>query len=159
MIAAAALRPLGPADLDALAQLHAVCFPEAPWSRDALALLLGQPESIAFLAEREAGLVGFVLLRRAADEAEVLSLGVAPAERRRGLASRLLARGLAWLGPDVRQLFLEVAAGNVAALALYRRLGFRDVGRRAKYYADGGDALVLRRDLPGQRHHNLNNLQ
>jgi ribosomal-protein-alanine N-acetyltransferase len=44
-------------------------------------------------------------------------------------------------------MFLEVAAGNVAALALYRAAGFAEVGRRVRYYADGSDALVMRRDL------------
>jgi len=145
----ARLRPLRPDDLAALAALHAACFPEAPWSPHALALLLAQPDCVAFLAEAENGaLLGFVLLRRAADEAEILTLGVAPGARRRGLAQRLLAAGLAWLGPAVGQLFLEVGADNAAARALYAGLGFHAVGRRAKYYADGSDAVVLRRDLP-----------
>lgn len=148
MTAEPALRAVGPDDLGALAGLHAECFPEAPWSSGALDLLLAQPGTVAFLAEDAGRLLGFVLLRRAADEAEVLSLGVAPQARRRGLARRLLALGSAWLGPKTGRLFLEVAAGNEAALALYRSLGFRRVGRREKYYADGSDALVLRRDLP-----------
>jgi len=144
----ALLRPWRPEDLDALATLHAACFPAAPWSRVELALLLAQPQSAAFLAEGDGRLLGFVLLRRAADEAEVLSLGVAPEARRLGLGLRLLAQGLAWLPASTTQLFLEVAHDNAAALALYRSLGFRPVGRRAKYYTDGKDALVLRRDLP-----------
>jgi [ribosomal protein S18]-alanine N-acetyltransferase len=158
VIAAPALRALQPGDLDALAQLHSACFPEAPWSRGALALLLAQPETVAFLAEDARGLLGFILLRRAADEAEVLSLGVARQARRRGLAGRLLAEGCAWLGPAAARLFLEVAADNAAALALYRSLGFRAVGRREKYYADGSDALVLRRDLANLPDDNSNNL-
>jgi ribosomal-protein-alanine N-acetyltransferase len=152
------LRALQPKDLNALARLHAECFPETPWSRSALALLLAQPDTAAFLAEDASGLLGFVLLRRAADEAEVLSLGVAREARRRGLAGRLLAEGRAWLGPAAGRLFLEVAAENRAALSLYRSLGFRAVGRREKYYADGSDALVLRRDLANLPDDNLNNL-
>jgi ribosomal-protein-alanine N-acetyltransferase len=143
----AALRALVAEDLAGLAALHARCFPEAPWTRNALALLLAQPGTTALLAERDGHLLGFVLLRQAADEAEILSLGVDPAVRRRGLARRLLAAGEAWLGAGTARLFLEVAAGNTAALALYRRLGFRPVGRREQYYADGGDALVLRRQV------------
>jgi len=154
---APALRALRTEDLDALTRLHAECFPEAPWSRSALALLLAQPETVAFLAEAESGLLGFILLRRAADEAEVLSLGVARQARRRGLASRLLAEGRAWLGPATGRLFLEVAAENAAALALYRSLGFRTVGRRDKYYADGSDALVLGRHLANLPDDKLNN--
>jgi ribosomal-protein-alanine N-acetyltransferase len=143
------LRHLTTLDLPALAALHARCFPATPWTQNALALLLAQPGSAGFLAEREGKLFGFLLLRRAADEAEVLSLGVDPAMRRQGLARRLLAAGETWLGHGTAQLFLEVAERNLPALALYRGLGFRPVGRREKYYADGGDALVLRRKVSG----------
>jgi ribosomal-protein-alanine N-acetyltransferase len=143
------LRRLQPEDLSPLAALHAGCFPEAPWTSKALALLLAQPGTAAFLAEQSGRLLGFVLLRRAAGEAEILSLGVDPSARRQGLARRLLAAGEAWLGAGGARLFLEVASGNAPALALYRRLGFRQVGRREKYYADGGDALVLRREVAG----------
>jgi [ribosomal protein S18]-alanine N-acetyltransferase len=45
-------------------------------------------------------------------------------------------------------MFLDVAEGNGPAAALYRGLGFAEVGRRRRYYPDGADALVLRRDLP-----------
>jgi ribosomal-protein-alanine N-acetyltransferase len=47
-------------------------------------------------------------------------------------------------------MFLEVASGNQAARALYERAGFIRVGRRARYYPNGGDALVLRADLKGR---------
>ena len=78
---------------------------------------------------------GFVLARAVAGEAEILSIGVVPAHRRKGLGRRLLStaavearrRGAA-------RLFLEVASDNAPALALYRRAGFAKVGRRAGYY-------------------------
>jgi ribosomal-protein-alanine N-acetyltransferase len=46
-------------------------------------------------------------------------------------------------------MFLEVAVGNVAALGLYRKHGFSQVGRRPRYYANGSDALVMRAELAG----------
>ena len=153
------LRPFVPDDLAALAQLHAACFPAASWSPQALALLLAQPGTIGLLADGGGQLLGFLLLRRAADEAEVLSIGVAAAARRQGLAAALVSAGIAWLGPATSRLFLEVAADNAAAVALYRSLGFQAVGRREKYYADGSDALVLRRDLSNSADQSLNNLQ
>jgi ribosomal-protein-alanine N-acetyltransferase len=80
----------------------------------------------------------------------VLTLAVLPASRRQGLAGALLRTGLAQaktLGA-VRG-FLEVGAYNPAALALYRGAGWRGIGRRAKYYRRGADALLLRLDLTG----------
>jgi ribosomal-protein-alanine N-acetyltransferase len=95
---------------------------------------------------------GFVMSRMAAGEAEILSIAVSRPRRARGLARRMLdlhLRRLAGLGVTV--VFLEVEANNIPALHLYKRAGFREVGRREGYYAQGGEAatpaLVLRRDL------------
>lgn len=142
----ARLRPPQVGELEALAALQARCFPLEPWASGELAVLLAQRGCEALVVEAAGGdLIGFLLLRRAADEAEVLTLGVAPERRRRGLAGSLLSAGLASLwASGVGACFLEVAADNAAALALYDRLGFRPVGRRQQYYRDGGDALVLR---------------
>jgi ribosomal-protein-alanine N-acetyltransferase len=93
-------------------------------------------------------LVGFILSRRAAGEAEILSIAVAPAWRGRKLSRPLLdlhLRRLAGLG--TRSVFLEVGERNTAACRLYRRSGFHEVGRRQGYYEGGATALVLRRDL------------
>ena len=84
----------------------------------------------------------------AADEAEILSVAIAPAWRGRGLARPLLdlhLRRLAGLG--ARAVFLEVDEHNAPACRLYRRAGFHEVGRRQGYYDGGATALVLRRDL------------
>jgi len=146
MTGSPALRALRGDDLGALALLHRRCFPAEPWDRDQLRLLLAQPGCHGLLAEGEDGApAGLLLLRCAADEAEVLALAVDPALRRRGLARALLLAGLGGLiAAGVRQLFLEVAADNAAARGLYGGFGFREVGRRPRYYRGGGDALVLR---------------
>jgi len=130
----------------ALADIHASAF-DAPWTADAFADLLAQA-GVWALAEDD----GFVLMRIAADEAEVLTLAVRPAARRAGLARRLLARALDGAARGgARRVFLEVAADNVAAQALYAGAGFAEAGRRPRYYArlDGErvDALLLARDL------------
>lgn len=95
---------------------------------------------------------GFVISRLAADEAEILSIVVSRRGRRAGLGGALLGAHLAHLSARrVAQLFLEVEEANQPARALYRSLGFAQVGRREGYYpkADGtrAAALVLRRDL------------
>ncbi|MFV0279637.1 MAG: GNAT family N-acetyltransferase [Rhodoblastus sp.] len=95
------------------------------------------------------GFSGFVLSRRAADEAEILTIAVAPGARGAGLATALLGNHLSRLARlGVSNLFLEVDESNRPALALYRRYGFEQVGRRPAYYAkpDGArtNALILK---------------
>jgi ribosomal-protein-alanine N-acetyltransferase len=91
---------------------------------------------------------GFVLARVAADEAEILTLAVAADARRQGHGASLLAHAMAAAAArGAAAMFLEVAATNEAARALYTAAGFGEAGRRARYYADGGDALILRRTL------------
>jgi ribosomal-protein-alanine N-acetyltransferase len=137
---------------EALACLHAACFTvPRPWSAEEFAALLGG-EGVILVSES----TGFALGRVAADEAEVLTIAVDPAARRKGIGARLL-RGLLAdaVARGATEAFLEVAADNAAALALYRGAGFAEVGRRKGYYSgrDGPatDALVLRQRLaPGR---------
>lgn len=135
----------------ALAALHAACLEEA-WPAADLRVLLEQPGVSAAMAIAEAP-VGFLLWRIAADEAEILSLGVLPSVRRHGIATRLLeAAVISLLAHGAKALFLEVAHDNHAALAFYLAHGFGEVGRRPRYYrrTDGrdADALILKLPLP-----------
>lgn len=134
---------------EALAALHAAAFTDTPrpWSAAEFASLLAEP-TVRLAAEPE----GFALVRLAGPEAELLTLAVAPAARRRGLATRLLARLSALAtAAGAEEMLLEVAATNAAARALYARAGFVEVGRRPRYYTRASgpplDALVLRRPL------------
>ena len=139
------MRAVAAGDAQALAALHAACFPPAQaWSADAFARLLALPGVFGCLAEGE----GFALLRAVLDEAEILTIAVVPGARRRGLGAALVSAGLAGAAlRGVRACFLEVAAGNAAARGLYAAAGFAAIGRRPGYYEDGADALVMRRDL------------
>lgn len=135
---------------EVLATLHAACFDDA-WSAQAFANLLRTPGTDALLAVDEYP-AGFVIVRTAGGEAEILSLGVVPGARRLGLGNRLVEAAIGRARSEGAQtLFLEVAADNKAAHALYAASGFNAVGRRHGYYrrADGAtaDALVLSRSL------------
>ena len=131
-----------------MAALHGRCFTTPrPWSAAAFAALLTDPLCFA-LTEPGALLLG----RAVAGEAELLTLAVAPEARRHGIAARLLAGFLAEAAArQAETAFLEVAADNQAAIALYQRGGFAPAGRRRGYYArpDGPalDALVMTRGL------------
>jgi len=143
--------PAGSLDLEVLARLHGQAFDEA-WDAETFARILAAPGGFAFLARDEAGWAGFALCRTAADECELLSLGVMPGRRRRGVGRRLVERALdAARIRGARTLYLEVAEDNLAARTLYDGLGFLPVGRRRGYYARGPlrvDAITLRVDLP-----------
>ena len=134
------LVPAGEAAACVLSLLHGACFEDA-WAPPAMGRVLGSPGTFAVLAlAPEPGAPelepwGFAIGRVAADEAELLSLGVAPARRRLGVAARLLAEVLARAGrAGARRIFLEVAEDNEGARALYRGKGFVAVGRRPGYY-------------------------
>jgi [ribosomal protein S18]-alanine N-acetyltransferase len=134
-----------------LAELHAACFRRG-WSDEEFARLLLEATVVTHRAIIAKSIAGFILSRRAADEAEILSIAVTASRRRRGLARRILdlhLRRLAGLG--VRAVLLEVDEENTPARRLYARAGFQEVGRREGYYsrpqAHPSRALVLRRDL------------
>jgi len=134
-------------DAPAFATAHAASF-QRGWSEDEFRRLLLDRAVVAHRAMAGRALVGFILSRLAADEAEILSVAIAPAWRGRGYARPLLdlhLRRLAGLG--ARVVFLEVDEHNAPAVRLYRRAGFFEVGRRQSYYDSSTNALVLRRDL------------
>jgi len=139
---------------DDLSRLHATLF-RAAWGAASFKGLLAHPGAVAFVARagnpRE--VAGFIVGRLAADEAEILTLGVARDRQRVGIGGRLvvaLCRAARTKGAC--QLYLEVAADNIAARALYDRFGFQERGRRAGYYAGAGapadDAINLCLTLP-----------
>jgi [ribosomal protein S18]-alanine N-acetyltransferase len=138
-------------DASAIAALHAASFRRG-WSEDEVEHMLIDRAVIAHRVLLGRAFAGFIMSRRAADEAEILSVAVARRHQGKGLARQLLnlhLRRLAGLGQ--RAVFLEVDEHNQSAIKLYARAGFREVARRANYYplADGktAAALVLRRDM------------
>jgi ribosomal-protein-alanine N-acetyltransferase len=140
-----------PSDAATFAALHAECFRRG-WTDGEFEGLLLDRSVLAHRATIRSTLVGFILSRLVAGEAEILSVGVAAARRNQSVARKLLEthlRRLVALG--ARAVFLEVDEKNTPARRLYRRAGFREVGRRPGYYAGAGatpsHALLLRRDL------------
>ena len=118
-----------------------------PYGTAAIADLLKQPAGFGLIACLEEP-AGYVVAATAADEAEILSLGVAPAHRRRGIGAALIrAAAEQAKAQGAATLFLEVAADNAAADALYRSLGFVQVGLRRKYYRRSAHTRVDARIL------------
>jgi ribosomal-protein-alanine N-acetyltransferase len=132
---------------DEMAELYARAFPESrAWSAEEIAGLIGGPGGFAVFSAD-----GFAIGRAIAGEAELITIAVAPEARRQGEGHALLARFEAEArekGADMA--FLEVAADNIAALALYRSAGWQEGGRRTGYYMrEGGaaDALLMQKSL------------
>lgn len=142
------VRPGDMADAAAISALHSQSF-DRPWGLLEFERLLAEENTLAHVAIAATGAgsaFGFVLSRVAADEAEVLSIAVAPDRRGEGIAGRLLDAHRDMLRFErVKMLFLEVEDGNDSALALYRKQGFQEVSRRDAYYrkADGSAATAF----------------
>jgi ribosomal-protein-alanine N-acetyltransferase len=148
------VEPMTPAHARAVAAIHRQDFAR-PWSDGEFTGLLAQQPVFGFVVREEGKstpVLGFVLARLVAGEGEILTIAVSSYRKRRGFGRMLMDAVLRHLhGERAESLFLEVDETNAPAIALYRKLGFREVGRRAGYYehkAHGRTAaLNMRRDL------------
>jgi len=142
------IEPIPEGAAEALAILHGACFPDDPWEAGALTRIMALSGGFGWLAWEGQEPAGFILVRDLGNECEILSLGVAPRWRRRGIAQALLQTAIAEAARrGLPSVVLEVAIDNDAAGDLYAAAGFIAVGRRARYYhrPDGRvDALILR---------------
>jgi ribosomal-protein-alanine N-acetyltransferase len=132
---------------DEMAAVHARAFDqERAWNAAEFSDLLDSPFVQAFTHD-----FGFALTRSVAGETELLTLAVDPGQRRKGIARRLLCRWLDAPAQSADTAFLEVAADNTAAIALYLDLGFATIATRPAYYArkngSVADALIMQRAL------------
>ena len=134
-----------------IAALHAANFQDA-WPESYWRQQIADPDVKVFVAAAGNGPpIGVALVRQVADEAEILSLAVSPAHRRQGIAQRLLDHLMSDLSAEeTRRILLEVSVENHAAIALYKRNAFKQVGLRKSYYRRSGgpiDAKVLAREI------------
>jgi len=125
-----------------------------PWTRGNFADALNSGYLCCVDETESDGIRGYAILMPAADEAELLNIGVAAAQQRKGLGRAMLAEMLN-VAHDrkMKRVFLEVRSSNVAAIALYRSAGFSEIGMRRGYYqnANGSeDALVMACELMGE---------
>lgn len=140
------IRPMTAADVPSVAALEKLCFSD-PWSVSSIASELDNPLSLWLVWEEDGVAAAYLGVQRVPPQADVMNVAVSPALRRRGIARALFAE-LERRLPEIDELFLEVRASNSGAIALYRTLGFEQVGRRPNYYLDPReDALILRKEL------------
>jgi ribosomal-protein-alanine N-acetyltransferase len=141
------------ADVDAVVTLEETCLGADAWSRGLVEQgIAAALPTVSYLVAEVDGpdgtVVGHAVASAAGDDAELQRIAVAPAYRRHGLASALLAAVEARAARDgARRLLLEVREDNTTAAAFYESRGFVEVGRRRGYYRDGAAAVVLGKEV------------
>ena len=127
--------------LNKLADLHKLCFPHKPWTANDFRDL--KKSGCEIVASEN----GFIVWRTIADESEIITIGVHPAARGAGIATAMLTlMEHETKKAGAKTIFLEVSAENAPAIALYKKCGFIQNGRRPKYY-DGVDAILMVKNI------------
>lgn len=136
--------PMTENDLDQVLAIEAVSYPR-PWLRQHFLDELASANSDPLCALDQAGrVIGYICPMRLLDEAHILNVAVSPSARGRGVGEMLVRRVLEDSGSEgAAFVSLEVRVSNLAAIALYKKLGFAEVGRRRRYYENGEDALMM----------------
>lgn len=135
-------------DVEALARIESVCFDGDAWSPALVESELTADTRSVLLASDDSNVIGYGSIQVIDDVADLQRIAVLPGARREGLGRVLLEELLAKAaGLGATRILLEVAATNDAAIGLYASFGFEEIARRAGYYADGCDAIVMERPL------------
>ncbi len=140
------IRLVTPEDAETLAQLHRDSFPEGAWTLEQMKGSLALPTTQGWIATQNNEPAGFILCQATPQQWEILTVCVHPSHQRRGIGERLLREALRATSATHSNLFLDVAADNLAALGLYAKCGFAQNGLRKGYYRrkDGNvDAVLL----------------
>ena len=148
MSGAVAVRRAREDDVAAIVEIEEATFSEA-WSPGTFASLLGRDDMVALVAAEGGVVVGYGVVVIGEGEAELANLAVSAARRGRGAGEALLAHALDVLRErGVGWVYLAVRVSNTRAAELYRRFGFREIGRHRSYYAEPReDAFVLAMEL------------
>ena len=138
-----------PDDLDRLMTIEKQCQYH-PWSLAVMSRYLNRP-GVIWKAMLDQQLVGFAVVTRVVGEAELLDIAIDPAFQGKGLGQQLLQSMLDMVSAEgCERMFLEVRESNAAAIAVYEKLGFGQVGVRPGYYPSSHgreDALMYCQEL------------
>ena len=143
------LVPMDRSHLEGVLAIERVCFRQ-PWSEQTFIDALYNDMASLIVAQTEDGRVlGYAVLSVILDEGSLDKIAVDPAYRRQRVGEELLKVFLRFGRATLAFVTLEVRAGNAAAIGLYEKMGFRQVGRRKNYYAqEHEDALLMTAEFP-----------
>ena len=135
-------------DVDQVARLEKSCFSD-PWSRETFTEELQLGLAVPLVAKLKKEVVGYTCLWHLADQLEVANFAVSPDHRSKGIGEKLMKRILSEAKErGYKSIVLNVRESNQAAISLYTRFGFVEVGRRKKYYRlPAEDALTMLKNL------------
>jgi ribosomal-protein-alanine N-acetyltransferase len=134
-------------DIDVVDPLEQELFPLDPWSIDQWWRELAQLHNHYFVVESAGELCGYAGLSISGSDADIQTIAIADSFQGKGIGRKLLNQLVARSREfGVTYLFLEVRSDNTSALSMYSSFGFAEISKRAKYYPDGTDAVILRRD-------------
>lgn len=131
-------------DIANIAELERMCFP-MPWSEESIAHdILENDIALVLVAESDDEFAGYADLWCVAGEGQLNNIAVMPEMRGMGIATALLSEMIERLRyDDFSEISLEVRPSNSAAIAVYSKLGFEEVGERADYYLDNGEEALI----------------
>lgn len=133
-------------DVATVHRLEMQCFPLDSWSLEQFWQELGQPTREYVVAEDGSSIVGYAGAFVLSPDSDVQTIAVDPAVRGRGIGEQLLEHLISTASDQgATGMVLEVRSDNSSAIGLYERFGFERISRRAGYYPDGGDAVILQR--------------
>lgn len=135
-------------DVDQVARLEKICF-SYPWSKETFVEELRLKLAIPLVVKLEERVIGYTCLWHLDDQMELANFAISPDHRRKGIAEKLMKRILVEAKEKgCKNIVLSVRESNKAAINLYIKFGFVEVGRRKKYYRlPPEDALTMFKTL------------
>ena len=135
------IRPAQADDIAILCDLDRLILGANAYNKEQWVTELGNSARQIFLAAQNRG---FITVQNSGDDHEIIKIGVLPEYRRQGIARRLIQQST----DAAKRCLIDVAADNRAAIQFYQALGFREIARRRKYYANGSDAVIMEKAAP-----------
>jgi ribosomal-protein-alanine N-acetyltransferase len=149
----AQLRAYRPSDFETLYRIDQICFPKGiAYGRFELKVYLRSEGTHCLIAETTGEIAGFILTELIVDEAHIITLDVLEDYRRHGIGSLLLSASEEKMtSRGGKRIILETATTNKAAIALWKKYGYRQLGTIEGYYGWGLDAFQMGKDLVAVR--------
>lgn len=130
-------------DIKKLTQIEKECF-KVPWTENMLISEYVNPLYKCFVYEEDGEILGFIGFWEISGQVDISNIAVSPGHRKKGVGKQLISSLLNFCGQNkIKNLSLEVRAGNIAAINLYKNFGFAKEGVRKNYYEGSEDALIM----------------